>query len=55
MAHIDSNELDGGLALARQNARQAGYVQHAQLMLVAAGIAAAGIVVVVAAMMTTLL
>ena len=53
MAHIDSNE--DGLATARQQARQAGYVQHAQVMLMAAGIAAFSIVAVAAAMMTTLL
>jgi hypothetical protein len=53
MAHIESDQLEDGLALARRNARQSGYVQHAQLMLVAAGIAALGIVAVVAAMMAT--
>ena len=40
---------------ARQQARTTGYVQHAQVMLMAAGIAAFGIVAVAAAMMTTLL
>ena len=55
MAHIDSNELDDGLATARQNARQTGYVQRVQVMLMAAGIAAFGIVAVAATMMTTLL
>lgn len=53
MAHIESDQLDDGLALARRNARQSGYVQHAQIMLVAAGMAAVGIVAVVVAMMTT--
>lgn len=53
MAHIDSS--DNSLAAARQQARQAGYVQHAQVMLIAAGIAAFGIVAVAATMMTTLL
>jgi hypothetical protein len=53
MAHIDSN--DDGLAALRQQARQAGYVQQAQVMLIAAGIAAFGIVAVAAAVMTTLL
>ena len=53
MAHIDSNDDD--LTALRQQARQAGYVQHAQVMLMAAGIAAFGIVAVAAAMMTTLL
>ena len=53
MAHIDSN--DESLAALRQQARQAGYVQQAQVMLIAAGIAAFGIVAVAAAVMTTLL
>lgn len=53
MAHIDSD--DNGLAEARQRARQAGYVQHAQVMLMAAGIAAFSIVAVAATLMTTLL
>lgn len=54
MAHIEGDQLDEGLALARRQARRSGYVQHAQLMLVAAGISAVGIVAVAAAMMTTL-
>jgi hypothetical protein len=53
MAHIDSN--DHSLATARQQARRAGYVQHAQVMLMAAGIAAFSIVAVAATVMTTLL
>lgn len=55
MAHIDGDDSKGGLIAARRNARTAGYVQHAHLMLLAAGIAAFGIVAVAAAMMTTLL
>jgi len=54
MAHIDSDDSNGGLMAARRNARTSGYIQHAQLMLMAAGIAAFGIVGVAAAMMTTL-
>lgn len=54
MAHIESNDGDGGLIAARRHARVAGHIQHAQIMLVAAGIAAFGIVAVAAAMMTTL-
>lgn len=53
MAHIDSN--DPSLASARRQARHSGYVQHAQVMLMAAGIAAFGIVAVAATVMTTLL
>lgn len=53
MAHIDSN--DDSLAMARQHARQAGYVHRAQVMLMAAGIAAFSIVAVAATVMTTLL
>jgi hypothetical protein len=53
MAHIDSN--DHGLEMARRQARQSGYVQHVQVMLMAAGIAAFGIVAVAATVMTTLL
>jgi hypothetical protein len=55
MANIDSDEAESMLAAARQHARAAGYVQHVQVMLVAAGIAAFGIVAVAATMMTTLL
>ncbi|MHA6691680.1 hypothetical protein [Devosia sp. A449] len=53
MAHIDSSGLDSGLLLARKQARQSAHVQRAQLMLLAAGMAAIGIVAVAAAMMTT--
>lgn len=52
MTHIDSDEA---LMAARQQARTTGYVQRAQVMLMAAGIAAFGIVAVAATMMTTLL
>jgi len=52
MTHIDSDEA---LMAARQQARATGYVQRAQVMLMAAGIAAFGIVAVAATMMTTLL
>jgi hypothetical protein len=55
MAHIDSDEAERGLMAARQQARASGYVQRAQVMLMAAGIAAFGIVAVAATMMTTLL
>ena len=55
MASIDSDEAEHMLAAARQHARASGYVQRAQVMLMAAGIAAFGIVAVAAAMMTTLL
>ena len=55
MAHIDSDETDNMLTTARQQARQAGYVQRAQYMVLAAGLAAFGIVAVAGAMMTTLL
>ena len=40
---------------ARRHARETGYVQRAQIMLLAAGIAAFGIVAVAASVMTTLL
>lgn len=55
MANLDINHPSDSLNSARQHARQAGYLQHAQMMLVAAGIAAASIVAVAATMMTTLL
>jgi hypothetical protein len=55
MAHIESSDSDDGLVQARHNARQAGYLQNAQIMLVAAGLAAFGIVAVAATMITTLL
>lgn len=55
MANLDTQHLDHNLDVARRQARQSGYLQRAQLMLVAAGIAAFGIVAVAATMMTTLL
>ena len=55
MAHIDTHSGGESLETTRLQARQAGYVHHVQLMLVAAGLAAFGIVAVAAAMVTTLL
>ncbi|WP_332689291.1 hypothetical protein [Devosia sp.] len=55
MAHLDTHESASVLRTARHQARRTGYVQHAQLMLLAAGLAAFGIVAVAAAMMSTLL
>ncbi len=55
MAHIDSNGLDRGLLLARKTARHLAHLQRAQLMLLAAGMAAIIIVAVAATMMMTLL
>lgn len=54
MAHLETHELDGDMRDVRRLARQAGHVQRAQSMLLAAGLAAFGIVAVAAAMMTTL-
>jgi hypothetical protein len=55
MAHLDTHETDSALRAARRHTRRMGYMQHAQLMLLAAGLAAFGIVAVAAAMMSTLL
>ena len=55
MAHIDTHDGGEALETARHSARQAGYVHHVQLMLMAAGLAAFAIVAVAAAMVTTLL
>ena len=55
MAHLDMQETDDGIEIARQQARTTGYVHHAQIMLIAAGLAAFGIVAVAAAMLSTLL
>lgn len=55
MMHLDTHESASVLRIARRQARRAGYVQYAQLMLLAAGLAAFGIVAVAAAMMSTLL
>lgn len=54
MANLDAHDTTN-LKSARQQARHAGHVHHAQLMLMAAGMAAAGIVAVAATMMATLL
>lgn len=55
MAHLDMHESGNGIKTARQQARATAYVHHAQIMLLAAGLAAFGIVAVAAAMMSTLL
>lgn len=54
MAIIDTDE-DGTIEAVRHNARLTGHVQNAQVMLVAAGIAAFSIVAVATAMLTTML
>ena len=54
MAHIDTDNT-GGIEAARHNARMTGHVQNAQVMLVAAGIAAFCIVAVATTMLTTIL
>ncbi|SEQ62496.1 hypothetical protein SAMN05428969_3742 [Devosia sp. YR412] len=54
MAHMDTNDTHG-IKAARQQARVTGHVQNAQMMLVAAGIAAFSIVAVATAMLTTVL
>lgn len=51
MAHFETSEIRA----ARQKAQLLGHVQNAQMMLIAAGIAAFGIVAVAAAMLTTVL
>tara|TARA_R110002020_G_scaffold50791_13_gene143728 strand:- start:1713 stop:1880 length:168 start_codon:yes stop_codon:yes gene_type:complete len=55
MTQMDFEHERGSLQDTRLQVRQAGYVHHAQMMLVAASLAAAGIVAVAATMMTTLL
>ena len=55
MAHLDMQETGDGIETARQQARATSYVHHAQIMLIAAGLAAFGIVAVAAAMLSTLL
>ena len=55
MAHLDMHESGNAIEAARQQARATGYVHHAQIMLLAAGLAAFGIVAVAAAMVSTLL
>lgn len=54
MAHLDTHETQDDLASARREARWAGHVQNAQIMLLAAGMAAFGIVAVAGTMMVTL-
>ncbi|SFC26029.1 hypothetical protein [Devosia psychrophila] len=54
MAIVDTDE-DGTIEAVRQNARLTGHVQNAQVMLVAAGIAAFSIVAVATAMLATML
>ena len=54
MVHIDSGRSDNLSAAARRRASTSKHVQHAQLMLMAAGLTAFGIVAVAAAMLTTL-
>ena len=54
MAHIDTDET-GSIEIARHNARVMGHVHNAQMMLVAAGLAAFSIVAVATAMLTTIL
>ena len=54
MAHIDTSD-DDGIAATRRQARVSGHVQNAQVMLVAAGIAAFSIVAVATAMLATIL
>jgi hypothetical protein len=55
MANLDMHGTGNGVKAARQQARATGYVQHAQIMLLAAGLAAFGIVAVAATMVSTLL
>ena len=55
MAQLDIVHAQNNMGSTRQRARLAGHVHNAQLMLVAASLAAAGIVAVAATMMTTLL
>lgn len=53
MANLDTEHLFSVLE-ARRRARVFGHLQHAQIMLVAAGLTAFGIIAVAAAMMGTL-
>lgn len=52
MTHFGTEETNG-IEAARQHARESGHVQNAQMMLMAAGIAAFSIVAVATAMLTT--
>lgn len=54
MAHIDGDDISG-IEAARNHARLTGHVQNAQMMLMAAGLAAFSIVAVATAMLTTIL
>lgn len=54
MTDIDSRQTRPMLAMARRSARSGGHMQHAQMMLAAAGLAALTIVAVAAAMMVSL-
>lgn len=54
MAHIDIDDTDG-IEATRQNAQLSGHVHNAQVMLMAAGIAAFTIVAVATAMLATIL
>ncbi|WP_156458276.1 hypothetical protein [Devosia epidermidihirudinis] len=51
MAHLDTHDTQDILVAARREARRSGHVQNAQIMLVAAGLAAFGIVAVAGAML----
>jgi hypothetical protein len=55
MTHLHAEDRQFDLKTMRRQARAAGHVQRAQLMLLAAGLAAFGIVAVAGTMMTTLL
>jgi hypothetical protein len=54
MANLDTEQLFSVLE-ARRRAKMFGHLQRAQMMLLAAGLAACGIIAVAAAMMGTLL
>lgn len=54
MTQMDTDET-GAIKMARHHARLSGHVQNAQMMLMAAGIAAFSIVAVATAMLTTVL
>lgn len=54
LANLETEQLFSVLG-ARRRARNPGYLQRAQIMVIAAGLAACGIVAVAAAMMSTLL
>jgi hypothetical protein len=54
MTHMQAHDEDDVLRAARRRAQLGGHVQQAQIMVLAAGLAAFGIVAVAAAMMSTL-